>query len=163
MKFRTRYHDAQNELEGQLTAIDFTGDPGKTVQEPAEDADINILMQRMGVRDGGVLPHFDNPQMFYGDFTNLPDTPQEMADILYHGELAFRRLPATVRQRYRTPEELFTFMNDPENYDEAVKIGLLAKKVPTKAPDDTVVSSSTSRVKEPLVPTSQPSKEELTS
>lgn len=143
------------------TAIDFTNDPGRTLQEPAQDADINILMKRMGLKDGSALPHWDNPRLIYGDFSEWPTDPVEIADMMHNANLAFMRLPAAIRQRYSTPEELFRFMNDDANYDEAVKLGLLERKIPPADTPidtlvkkiDTLVSSSTSSDKEPLVPT----------
>lgn len=155
MEFRPRHDQADQELHGELTAIDFTHDPGKTIQEPTEDADINVLMRRMGVKDGSVLPRFDNPKAMYGDFSEWPSDPVELADMLHEGQLAFQRLPAELRKRYGTPEELFNFMNNDENYEEAVKLGLLERKPVKKelVQDATnkAVSSSTSSVKEPLV------------
>lgn len=128
MTFRRRYDHDQNEQIGHNTAIDFTNDPGKTIQEPTEDADINILMKRMGVKDGSALPHFQNARALYGDFSETPSDPVDLANMMRAGELAFMRLPATIRARYHTPEQLFHFMNDNENYDEAVKLGLLEKR-----------------------------------
>lgn len=155
MRFRKRYDDEENKAVGDLEAISFIGDPGRTLQEPAEDADINVLMKRMGVKDGSALPYFQNPRALYGDFSVWPDDPVELANIMREGQLAFLRIPAAVRQRYSTPEELFAFMNDEKNYEEAVKLGLLAKKPDViKTPLDTLVekmdtfvSSSTSSVK----------------
>lgn len=152
MKFRKRYSTLE-------VGIDFSNDPGKTIQEPTEDADINILMARMGVKDGSALPHFQNAKALYGDFSEMPSDPVDLANMTRAGELAFMRLPANIRQRYQTPEQLFTFMNNNENYEEAVKLGLLEKRQPAaKTPwetlgdkIDTLVSSSTSSDKETLV------------
>lgn len=165
LKFRKRWDFVAHEQVGQEAAIDFSDDPGLTLQEPAEDADINVLMKRMGVTDGSQLPYFPNPRALYGDFSEMPDDPVEMAELMRQGELAFMRIPAEVRQRYRNPQELFEWMENDDNYEEAVKLGLLEKKeAPAKSEiaelNDTLkafgskVSSSTSSDKEPLVPTS---------
>lgn len=165
LSFRPRNNRDDQETHSDADAIDFTGDPGLTIQEPKEDSDINVLMKRMGVTDGSKLPRFENPMAIYGDFTELPDDPTEMANMMREGNLAFMRLPAELRKRYETPEKLFEFMNDDSNYEEAVKLGLLQKR-PAPKPDkidkliekmDTFVSSSTSSDKEPLVPTSKSS------
>ena len=153
---RPRHDASDKEYYGALTALDFTGIRSLTLQAPKADTDINILMARMGYKDGSVLPHFHDPKALYGDFSEWPTDPVQLADMMYQGELAFRRLPAELRKRYETPEQLFNFMNDPKNYDEAVKLGLLAQK-PKPEPDkfdkllekmDTLVSSSTSSDKE---------------
>lgn len=142
---RDPFDDVENAMYGEATTIDFSGDPGKTRQEPTEDADINVLMKRMGVKDGSQLPQFSSPMAMYGDFSYIPEDPQEAADMLYQGQLAFMRLPGAVRQRFGTPEELFKFMSNDKNYDQAVEMGLLAPKTPETTPP---VSSSTSSVKE---------------
>jgi hypothetical protein len=163
MKFRPRHNDKDQEKWGAHTAIDFTGDPGKTLQEPADDADINILMKRMGVTDGSQLPYFQNPRAMYGDFTEVPTDPTELANMVRAAELEFMMIPAEIRQRYRGPEDLFNYLNNPENYDEAVKLGLLAEReTPPKSQIDTLVekidtlvSSSTGSDKEKPVPPSK--------
>lgn len=128
LTYRKRNDDAENKYEGDLVAIDCSDDPGRTLQEPTEDADINILMKRMGLKDGSALPYFQNPHALYGDFSEMPDDPTEVANIIHDGQVAFMKIPANIRQRYSTPEELFKFMNNNDNYEEAVKIGLLAPK-----------------------------------
>jgi hypothetical protein len=121
-------------------------------------------MKRMGVKDGSALPYFPDARAMYGDFSVWPDDPTELAEIMREGELAFMRLPAELRQRYGTPDQLHRFMNQEANYEEAVKLGLLEKrKEPEKTPldrlvdkMDTFVSSSTSSVKENIVQTPKP-------
>lgn len=129
---RKPYDEAENIRIDRLTAIDFTNDPGRTIQEPTEDADINVLMKRMGVKDGSILPYFHDPRALYGDFSEMPSDPTEAAEMLREGQIAFMKLPGAVRQRFNNPEELFQFMNDDSNYEEAVKLGLLAKKEDVK-------------------------------
>lgn len=168
MHFQIRFNQKQTAERRVQSAIDFTGDPGKTLQEPKEDADINILMKRFGVKDGSALPYFTSPKAMYGvDFSEFPTDPQAIADMMHEGQLAFMRLPADLRQRYQTPEALFKFMEQPDNYEEAVKLGLLERRQKAQESPldrlvnklDTLVSSSTSSDKEPLVPTSNSSKE----
>lgn len=151
MKFRPRHNEADQEKYGELTALDFSNDPGRTLKEPAQDADINVLMARMGVKDGSQLPHFTSPRALYGDFSGLSDDPVEFAQAIHDGNIAFMKLPAKIRQRFENAEELFQWMSDNDNYDEAVRLGLLERpKTPAPGP----VSSSTSSDKEPLVPSS---------
>lgn len=134
MKYRLRYDEDQDLDIGEKTAIDFSDDPGMTLQEPTEDADINVLMQRMGIKDGSKLPYFTSPEMLYGDFSEMPTDPVEVAEILHQGQLAFMSIPGNIRQRFQNPEELFQFMQDDNNYEEAVRIGLLKRKEQPPAP-----------------------------
>jgi len=133
-------------IEREATNIDFTGDPGKTIQEPAEDADINVLMQRFGVKDGSILPYWYAPANMYGDYSNMPDDPVLIANILRDGEIAFMMLPAKIRQRFGSGPELYNWLSDVKNNEEAVELGLLSRETPQK------VSINTSIDKAELVP-----------
>lgn len=144
IKWRNPYDQTENDYYDEITAIDCTGDPGMTVQAPAEDLDINVIMKRFGVKDGSVLPYWTDPKAIYGDFTQMPEDPVEAQELLRQGELAFMRLPADIRQNFRSGAHLAEWLNDDTNIPEAIKIGLL----------DARVSTSTSSDKEPLVPTS---------
>lgn len=165
--FRTKFTDDLNTDEGLASRVDFSNSPSMTIKEAVEDTDINILMKRMGVTKGAPLPYFTNANAIYGDVSEFPTDPTELANIMREGQLNFLRLPAELRKRYETPEALWAFMNDDTNYEEAVKLGLLEpKQTPPKDKLDTlidrldqVVSSGTSSDKGSLVPPSQPSKE----
>lgn len=67
----------------------------------------------------------------YGDFTNIGSYQECLERVLAIDE-HFMSLPAAVRDRFRNkPSELFDFLSDEKNRDEAVKLGLLSKKEPT--------------------------------
>jgi len=45
----------------------------------------------------------------------------------------FRALPARIRNRFRNdPLELLTFVQDPENLEEGIALGIFEKKVPAE-------------------------------
>lgn len=166
MEFRHPYDDKINEAVAEDSYISFKGDPGKTLQEPAEDADLNVIMRRFGVTDGSILPRFDNPNLLYGDFSEFPTDPIERQNAMRYAELEFAKYPADVRARFGTPGEMFAFMANRENFDESIRIGLLDKKAtpPKSALDtiaeklDTLVSPSTGSVKESPVQNTEGSK-----
>jgi len=165
MKWRNPYDTDENEYYDKLTQIDCTGDPGMTLQAPTEEQDINVIMKRFGIKDGSVLPRWQDPQALYGDFTEIPTDPVEAAEYIRRGEVAFATLPATIRTRFDSGARLFNWLTDPKNEDEAVTLGILErKKTPPVPPlvwdnwkkfmgEQSSVSSSTSSDKEPLVPT----------
>jgi hypothetical protein len=147
IKWRDQWDDDADQIERERTAIDFTGDPGMTRQEPAEDSDINVLMKRMGVTDGAVLPYWQSPRALYGDFSEFPQDPTELANIMRDADVRFMTLPADIRERFNNPAGLLKFMENPKNIDEAVRMGLLVKRTP-----ENPVSLSTGSDKEPPVP-----------
>lgn len=114
----------------EASGIDFKNSPSMTLQEHTEDADINVIMQRFGIKDGSVLPYWPAANGIYGDLTEFPQDPTEIANIMRDAQLRFAMLPATIRQRYPTPEALFDFLSDPDNEPEARKYGLLEEKAP---------------------------------
>lgn len=122
------------DTESENSGIVFT-EPSMTMQEHAEDADINVIMKRFGVTDGSQLPYFASAAGIYGDISEFPQDPTEIANILRDADLRFRALPAEIRQRYPSPEDLFTFLADDANADEARKLGLLEEKKPEVTSD----------------------------
>lgn len=156
------YDPDNNRAETNKSALDCeaAGDQGMTLQAPAEEHDINVIMKRFGVKDGSQLPYWPDPNAIYGDFSTMPDSPVEAAEILRQGELEFKLLPAEVRNRFESGAQLYHWLADPNHHEEAQQLGLLSKKAPEKAllvrqetPEQAQpVSSSTSSVKEKLVP-----------
>ena len=69
MNYRTQYDDERDAHERKLTDFMPEGE-SKTVQSQAEDADINVIIKRMGLM--GIMPE-PLDISFYQDASNLPD------------------------------------------------------------------------------------------
>lgn len=125
MKFR-KHFDYDVEKASAESAIDFTGQESLTVQSMAEDADINVMMDRYGIT--GKMPL--NPRVpMYGDFTEVNDY-QSALNALMAANNSFMSLPAKVRARFNNdPQELLEFCANGANIDEAQRLGLLKEKV----------------------------------
>lgn len=50
---------------------------------------------------------------------------QDALEVIAQGQEAFFNLPPQVRVRFSNPVEFLTWLEDPSNYDEAEKLGLL--------------------------------------
>ncbi|AXH71824.1 MAG: internal scaffolding protein [Microviridae sp.] len=100
-------------------------DKSLTVQSDADEADINVLVERLG------LGYQTPPGVFipsYGDYTDVRDFQSAMNAVRYASE-AFMLLPADTRARFNNdPEALLQFCSDEKNLDEAVRLGLAVKK-----------------------------------
>ena len=133
-KWRHQYNIESDEYEGALAAIEPEGE-SLTIQG-APDADINVLMARMGVKDGSILPAtlgVTDPR-YYGDFTNEPDLRTAL-DIVRNAEEHFMALPATLRNKFdNDPWKLHRWVHVEANIDEAVKLGLLKQAAPKTEP-----------------------------
>lgn len=119
-------------LETGLTCKDKT----LTQQHFKDECDINVIVERFGLT--GEMPQVLNMPT-YGDFTGIFDFQSAM-NTVRQAEEAFMTLPANMRARFHNqPHELLEFLNDDNNKDEAIKLGLVNKpeeppQPPTAAP-----------------------------
>lgn len=100
--------------------------PSKAIQSEKDSSDINFIVERFGITQmvpiGPKLPE-------YGDFDEINDYQSALNAVRVAGE-EFMQLPAKLRSRFdNDPQKLLEFLDNPENKDEAVKLGL-TKPVP---------------------------------
>lgn len=137
-KWRFQYDNIYDELIGEAV-ITENDEPSLTQQHHAKDADINEIMRRFGVTDGAIPPATLDPQ-YFGDFTDEVDFRGAL-DRTREALDRFNLLPADIRRRFGgDPVALWQFVTDPENFDEAIKLGLLHREakppVPPKLSDE---------------------------
>jgi phage internal scaffolding protein len=89
-----------------------------------DECDINNILRQFNVT--GQLPeHALSPR--YGDFTGIGDYHTALNQVIA-AEDEFMSLPATLRARFENdPAQLIEFLDNPENKNEAVELGLLNK------------------------------------
>lgn len=99
-------------------------DPTLTEQEHLEETDINYIADRF-MRTGEAPQVIRMPE--YGDYTGVFDFQSAM-NIVKEAKDQFMQLPAKVRSRFSNdPQEVLAFLDDPENRDEAIRLGLIEK------------------------------------
>lgn len=133
---------ARDKIEND-NCITYFKDESLTQQQFMEDADLNVIARRYGL-DKTQLPTAPLDPRFYADVSNVPDL-RTLMDIAHDAREKFAELPPKVRARFNNePAQLWEFVNDPDNADEAVKLGLLARAPnpepqapPEAAPKDT--------------------------
>lgn len=95
----------------------------RTKQSFKEECDINFIIDRH--RRTGVIEHFNNRTPRFGDFTEAQGF-KEALDLVAEAETSFAELPAHIRDRMENdPGYFMEFLEDPNNLDEAVELGLL--------------------------------------
>ncbi len=95
-----------------------------------DECDINNIMERFGLT--GELPSSPLPPQ-YGDFSGVLDYHSAMNAVLAAQD-AFADLPAPMRARFdNDPNNLIRFLDDPNNRDEALALGLIAAEEPRAA------------------------------
>jgi len=90
-----------------------------------DECDINNILRQFNIT--GQLPEQTlSPR--YGDFTGIGDYHTALNQVIA-AEDEFMSLPAQIRARFENdPAQLIEFLNQPENYDEAITLGLVDKK-----------------------------------
>ena len=101
-------------------------DPSLTKQQFKDECDINKIMSKY--QTTGEFTHITSKQGIYADFSDITDY-REMLHTVKYAQEAFSQLPAQVRARFKNdPHELLEFIQNPENYEEGVQLGLLNKR-----------------------------------
>ena len=107
-------------------------EPTLTLQSAKDDCDLNLIVDRM-TKTGEQLPMASIED--YGDFTGAEDY-HTLMNKLIDAQDAFLTLDAPVRERFNNdPGQLFQFLNNENNRQEAINLGLLNKpETPSAAP-----------------------------
>lgn len=103
----------------------YCTDPSKTQQQYAEEVDINTIVERFNA-SGEMPPTMQFPEQ--EEFIEAFDF-QSAQNVIVKARESFMELPAKARARFENdPQRFMMFMNDPENQDEAIKLGLATKR-----------------------------------
>ena len=103
-------------------------EPTKVQQHFKDETNINVIVRRF--QQTGQAP-VTTGQPQYLDLYNLPSF-QEAQNIVIDVSQKFAALPAKIRTRFENnPEKLLEFIDNKENLDEAINLGLAKKPEPT--------------------------------
>jgi phage internal scaffolding protein len=98
--------------------------PTKTQQHEANNMNINEIMSRYNKTKMAPVTYC-TPQ--YGDFSKVNDYHTSLNKVI-NIQNEFMELPANIKKRFKNnPANLINFMNDNENYHEAIELGLIEK------------------------------------
>lgn len=106
--------------------------PSLTKQEFKQECDINVLMRRY--QKTGLFPQNLDMTPRYVSNIGMPDYQQSL-HIVMQAESEFNALNSELRKRFdNDPAKFLAFVNDPENADELVKLGLREAPKPEPGP-----------------------------
>jgi len=109
-------------------------DPSLTVQADRDQADINEIVRRFGVT--GQLPYGVKVPA-YDDYAEIPMDYHTALNLVLDADQSFLEMPAEVRFRFNNDAGSFLdFVHNPDNYDEAVKLGIVLDTRTPPAGDD---------------------------
>lgn len=127
--FNTGYN-RDNNLQSEMTAL-HCSDESLAIQSSEEESNINTIVRRFGLT--GELPNDVNMPMS-GDFTSIPDFHTAM-NMVRSAQEEFLRVPADIRARFSNdPQEFMNFFENPDNIEEARKLGFMNPIVPVPEP-----------------------------
>lgn len=140
---------------GTLRVATSNPDPSLTQQQFKEECDINTIMNKY--IKTGEFRALTGRGGVYADFSEIKDL-QSMLDTVRLAQDAFASLPAQVRQRFANdPAQLLAFIQDTNNRDEAIKLGLIDR--PTTEPNDEPSLQTNDDMATTTVSTKKPSKQ----
>jgi len=101
-------------------------------QSFAAECDVNNILAQYDRT--GMLSHLAKIEPRYGDTTGFDFT--RSMDLLNEAEKMFMGLPASMRAEFdNQPANFFEFVQNPQNRDEAIKMGLIRPSIPPSAGD----------------------------
>lgn len=120
--------------EGQkrFRVIQPAGGPSKTKQSFKDECDINTVLRKW--RKTGITTNVQLGTPVYEDFSYAASY-YESVNAVRRAEILFDSLPARVRARvHNDPGELIAFVENPDNAEELVELGLLDPVLPVPTP-----------------------------
>jgi phage internal scaffolding protein len=110
--------------DGKIYCRTVNNDPTMTIQSEKDACDVNKIVEKC--RRTGLMTNVRKDEPRYGDFSSAVD----YHDCVFRAQQAqdsFMELSASVRSRFENdPGKLIDFLADPNNREEAVKLGLVA-------------------------------------
>lgn len=104
-------------------------EPSRTDQSFAQITDVNNIMANY-VKTGQIK-HLAKTQGLYADVSQIPDLDSALTQVT-KAQQAFDNLPSHLRTRFgNSPVEFINFLQNNENREEAIKLGIIPKPPPT--------------------------------
>jgi len=120
----------------EKVAISFHGKQGRTKQSFKAECDVNTIVKRY--QKEGILTHVNSRVGSYSDLIGFSDYHTSLNQIIA-AQNSFNSLPSTLRSRFRNdPAEFLAFTQNPENFDEMVKLGLAKEALSPRSTDSAV-------------------------
>jgi len=128
MKYREQYDENADAAVRRYTDID-TGDESLVDASFAKDADLNEIARRFHIIETPVpvpvVSQVEGQPVDTGDFPDL----RMILDRSIAARAAFMQQPAKIRSRFHNdPAEMYEFLSDPSNVEEAIALGLAVRK-----------------------------------
>lgn len=118
-------------------------DDSRTEQCFKDECDINNIVRQPNL---GINPFstISNRQAQFGDFSDMKDFHSAM-NIVTKAQQEFEQMPSVIRRRFHdNPAEFMDFVNDENNIEEGIKLGIYERKPHTSVKSDVSADSGDS-------------------
>lgn len=119
------YVEKYTRKNGSIGLRTHNNDPSQTNPDGAEQADINYIVREFGRT--GHWPIGSKQGLYTGEESvPMPTDLITAHQLIDSAKQKFEELPSKIRERFHNdPIKLSTFLTNPNNKDEAIKLGLL--------------------------------------
>lgn len=133
-------HNYDPDAVSTATGHSFLYDPSeenhpsrsRTQQHQLHDTDINVIVSRF--IKTGTMP--DVPMPTTADFTESVTDFQTAMNMIVAAERSFMSLPSNVREYFSNdPQKFLTFVENADNFDEAVRLGIAKPRQEPRKPE----------------------------
>lgn len=145
------------EKDGRVIVETENLEPSMTQQQFQEHVDVNNIVAKY--KTTGEWSHLTKKGGVYADVSTMQSIDYLTAyNMVEDAHDAFMALPAEIRDRFQNdPAKLLSFLNEPKNKDEAIKLGLI------EAPKNDPASTKPNEPNEPKkLATNEPSEPSAT-
>jgi len=105
-----------------------------TKQSFAKECDINTILAKYAKT--GLIDHVKTYQGYYGHLPNSVDFQANLNAVIA-AQTAFDTLPAKIREKFvNDPAKFLAFVDDPDNAEEMVTLGLREPSAPPATPPE---------------------------
>jgi len=109
------------------TKVTIDTGPGLTKQNHKAECDVNLILQKF--QRTGVIAHRVEHQAQYDDATGIDF--QEAMNLVTTTQEMFNDLPSSLRKKFNhEPAQFLKYVNDPNNLEEMIELGLATRQEP---------------------------------
>lgn len=133
IKFRTAYSP-------QKHVTIKTGHTGGAKQHHKDECDVNLIVAKF--QKTGIVAHRQQYEPQYDDAT--PVDYQEALNLVNSANQMFMDLPSSLRKQFdHNPAEFYEFVQNPDNQEQLIKMGLATPPEPPAPPIEVVIKGDT--------------------
>lgn len=119
---------------GTTRVFTINEEPDLAMQEFKDDCDVNLILAKF--MKTGAFTHTRGPGQYW-DSSEIPDFMGAMNQVVM-AQNAFMELPAQLRARFgNSPQALIDFLQNPDNLEESIRLGLRERKEAPQQPQPT--------------------------